>query len=213
MKTDELISLMATSNQPVDTGWLRRATWLAALLAMIAATIAVLLTLGARRDLAGAWATAPVLGKVLLGASVAGIALAVFQRSLRPGLSPRGHLSLILLPIAAAVLSALVVLAQAPAGEWASFTFGRSWQACLIAVVLYGLIPLTAMIAVARRGAPVDLRLTGAAAGIASAALATIAYSVHCPEDTIPFIASWYPLAMGIMAAVGAFAFPRFVRW
>ena len=213
MKTDELISLMATSNQPVDTGWLRRATWLAALLTMIAATIAVLLTLGARRDLAGAWASAPVLGKVLLGASVAGIALAVFQRSLRPGLSPRGHLPLILLPIAAAVLWALVVLARAPAGQWASLTFGGSWKACLIAVVFYGLIPFIAMIAVARRGAPVDLRHTGASAGVASAALATIAYSVHCPEDTIPFIASWYPLAMGIMAVVGALAFPRFVRW
>lgn len=213
MQTDELISLMATSNQPVDTGWLRRATWLAAFLAMIAATIVVLLTLGARRDLAGVWATAPVLGKVLLGASVAGIALAAFQRSLRPGLSPRGRLSLILLPIAAVVLWALVVLASAPVGEWGSLTFGRSWQACLIAVVLYGLIPLIAMIAVARRGAPVDLRLTGAAAGIASAGLATIAYSVHCPEDTIPFIASWYPLAMAIMAAAGAVAFPRFVRW
>lgn len=213
MQTDELISLMATSSQPVDTGWLRRATWLAALVAMIAATIAVLLTLGARRDLAGAWASAPVLGKVLLGASVAGIAVAVFQRSLRPGLRPRGHLSLILLPIAAVMLWALVVLARAPGGEWASLTFGRSWQACLISVVLYGLIPFAAMIAIARRGAPVDLRLTGAAAGVASAALATIAYSVHCPEDTIPFIASWYPLAMAIMAAVGALAFPRFVRW
>ncbi|MGO4816494.1 NrsF family protein [Cupriavidus sp. 2MCAB6] len=36
---------------------------------------------------------------------------------------------------------------------------------------------------------------------------------MHCPEDTIPFIASWYPLAMGMMAIVGALAFPRFVRW
>jgi hypothetical protein len=89
----------------------------------------------------------------------------------------------------------------------------RPELARLIAIPLYALVPFAAMLALARQGAPVDRPFSGACAGVASAGLATIAYSVHCPEDTIPFIASWYPLAMAAMAGFGAWIFPRLVRW
>ena len=70
MQTDDLISVMTASHQPVDTGSLRRATWLAALAALAITIGLVLLTLGSRPDLAKAWMTQPVLAKVLLGACV-----------------------------------------------------------------------------------------------------------------------------------------------
>jgi hypothetical protein len=213
MNTDELISLMAASDQPVDTGWLGRATWLAAILATVATVGLVLVTLGARHDLATAWASGPVLSKALFGASIATIALAAFQKSLRPGLKPRKSLVLIAVPVMAVAIWAAIVLMNASAEQWSALTFGRSWRACLIAIPLYALVPFAAMLALARQGAPVDRPFSGACAGVASAGLATIAYSVHCPEDTIPFIASWYPLAMAAMAGFGAWIFPRLVRW
>jgi hypothetical protein len=213
MQTNDLIALMSASNRPVDTGWLRRATWVCALAALMATAGLVLMTLGTRPDLTSAWMTLPVIAKAAFGASVAIIALALFQASLRPGLKPAQHLPFIAAPLLVAAGWALLTLAQAPAAEWDALIFGPHWRACLIAVPLYALLPLIVLLVLARRGAPVDGSLTGACAGLASAGLATVAYSLHCPADTAPFLATWYPLATAIVAALGAFILPRCLRW
>ena len=213
MQTDELIAVMTAGHRPVDTGWLRRATWLCALAALALTALLVLIVLGARPDLAGAWSTPPVIAKALLGASVAGIALTLFQRSLRPGLKPGRKLPLVALPLAVAAAWALAMLAQAPVADWGALVFGRYWRACLVAVPLYALVPLVILFGLARRGAPVDGRLTGACAGLASAGLATLAYSLHCPDDTAPFLATWYTIAIAAVTGISALIFPRLLRW
>lgn len=213
MQTEDLISLISASNRPVDTGWLRRATWLCALAALSITAGLVLVTLGARPDLASAWMTLPVLAKAVLGASVATIALALFQSSLRPGLKPARRLPLVAIPVLLVAAWALLTLAQAPAEQWSALTFGRYWRACLIAVPLYALLPLVLLLLLARRGAPVDGALTGACAGLASAGLATVAYSLHCPDDTVPFLATWYTIAIALVTGLGALVLPRFMRW
>lgn len=213
MQTDDLISLMSASSQPVDTGWLRRTSWLGALGVLAVTAGLVLLTLGSRPDLASAWTTLPVIAKAAFGASVAAIALVLFQSSLRPGLKPARRLPFFALPLLVAAGWALMTLAQAPAEQWSALIFGRHWRACLVAVPLYALLPLIALLLLARRGAPVHGALTGACAGLASAGLATVAYSLHCPDDTAPFLATWYSIATVIVAALGALIFPRFLRW
>lgn len=213
MQTDDLITLMSASNRPVDTGWLSRVTWLCAL-AMLSVTAGlILLTLGARPDLGEAWMTLPVLAKAVFGASVAGVALVLFQASLRPGLKPARRLPLVAVPLVIAAGWALLTLAQAPAEQWSALVFGRYWRACLIAVPLYALLPLVTLLLVARRGAPVNGPLTGACAGLASAGLATIAYSLHCPDDTAPFLATWYTIAIAGVTGLGTLIVPRFLRW
>lgn len=213
MQTNDLIALMTASHQPVDTGWLRRATWLAASAALAATVMLVLITLGARPDLASAWMTLPVIAKALLGAGVATIALALFQSSLRPGLKPARRLPLVAIPLLLVAGWALLTLAQAPAEQWSVLTFGRYWRACLVAVPLYALLPLVVLLLLARRGAPVDGTLTGACAGLAAAGLATVAYSLHCPDDTPPFLATWYTIAIAFVTGFGAVILPRFLRW
>jgi len=213
MQTDDLISMMTADHRKVDTGWLRRVTWLAALVALSLTILLVLATLGARRDFAGTWMTLPVIAKALLGASLAAVALAVFQRSLRPGLRPGPALWLALLPIAFVAGWALLTLAQAPAESWSGLIFGRNWRACLIAVPLYSVVPFLILLALARRGAPIDGRLTGMAAGVASAGLAIVGYSLHCPDDTVPFLATWYPIALATVTTLATMIAPRFLRW
>lgn len=213
MQTDELIAVMTAGHRRVNTGWLRRATWLCALAALLLTALLVLVVLGPRPDLAGAWSTPPVMAKALLGASIAGIALVLFQRSLRPGLKPGRKLPLVAVPLALAAAWALATLAQVPAEQWNALIFGRYWRACLIAVPLYALVPLMVLFGLARRGAPVDGRLTGACAGLASAGLATLAYSLHCPDDTAPFLAIWYTIAIAAVTGIGALVFPRLLRW
>lgn len=213
MQTNDLISLMSASARPVDTGWLRRATLLCALVALSASVGLVLLTLGARPDFARAWMTLPVIAKATFGASIAAMALVLFQDSLRPGLKPARRLPFVAVPLLVAAGWALLTLAQAPAEQWNALIFGRYWRACLIAVPLYALLPLAVLLLLARRGAPVDGVLTGACAGLASAGLATVAYSLHCPDDTVPFLATWYTIATVIVAALGALTLPRLLRW
>ncbi|AZO79231.1 MULTISPECIES: DUF1109 domain-containing protein [unclassified Bosea (in: a-proteobacteria)] len=213
MKTDELISLMAASHQPVDTGRLRHATWLAAAAALGVTATVLVNTLGVRPDLAAAIMTMPVIAKLLFGGSIAVIALILFQQSLRPGLQPRRLLPLAAIPAALIAGFALLTLAQAPAEQWNSLIFGRYWRSCLVNVPLYALLPLAVLLLLARRGAPIDGRLTGASAGLASGGLAAVAYALHCPDDTIPFLAIWYTLAVALVAGVSALALPRLLRW
>jgi hypothetical protein len=213
MQTDDLISLMTASHRPVDTRWLRRVTWLCALAALAVTAVLVLLVLGARHDLASAWLTVPVVAKALFGAGVAGIALTLFQRSLRPGLKPGRYLPLVAVPIALVAGWAVLALSRVPAEQWSTLIFGNYWRACLIAVPLYALVPLAVLCGLARCGAPVDGRLTGTCAGLASAGLATIAYTLHCPDDTAPFLATWYTLAIAAVTGLGALTFPRLLRW
>jgi hypothetical protein len=157
--------------------------------------------------------TLPVVAKALMGASLAAVALFVLQRSLRPGLRSGPWLALALLPIAFVLGWALLTLTQAPAENWSGLIFGRNWRACLIAVPLYSVVPFLILLGLARRGAPVDGRVTGAAIGIASAGLAIVGYSLHCPDDAVPFLATWYPLALAIVTMLATLIAPRFLRW
>lgn len=213
MRTDDLISVMSASSQPIDTGWLRRGTWLAALAALVLTVALLGFTIGVRRNLAGAIVTTPVIAKILFGASIAIIALILFQRSLRPGLKPKRLLPLVAVPVGLVAAWAVLTLALAPAEQWQALIFGRYWRSCLFNVPLYALVPLVALPWLARRGAPVDTTLTGLCAGLAAAGLSVVAYALHCPDDTVPFLATWYTLAIAMVTIFAGLVFPRLLRW
>lgn len=213
MKTDDFVSLLASDAGHVQPASFARSTGLTALAGLALCASAILAMVGPRIDLAAAAMTPPVLAKFALGASVAGLALIAFQRSLRPGRAAAGPLALVLLPVAAVLAWALAVLTSQPMAAWPALVLGRSWSACLVLVSLYALLPLGLLFALARRGAPVRPRLTGLAAGVGAAGLATLAYALHCPEDAAPFLATWYPLAMAVAGGIGALAGPRLLRW
>lgn len=213
MKTDDLVTLLASDSGPVERASFARATGLTALAGLAACAAAVLLLFGPRLDLAAALVTPPVLAKFALGASVAALALIAFQRSLQPGRAAVGVLALVLLPVAAVLAWALAVLTTQPMPAWPALVLGRSWSVCLVMVPLYAALPLAGLFVLARRGAPVRPRLTGLAAGVGAAGLATLAYALHCPEDAVPFLATWYPMAMAVAGGLGALAGPRLLRW
>ena len=61
--------------------------------------------------------------------------------------------------------------------------------------------------------APTRLRLAAAAAGFAAGSFGALAYSLHCPELSAPFIGVWYLLGMLIPTSLGAWLGPRLLRW
>ena len=213
MRTDDLIATLTADHRVVDTTWLNRATVWTALFALAITVLLVLATLGPRRDFASQWLMGAVTVKVAYGACLAGLALVVFQRSLRPGLQPGRLLWLCLLPIGVAVGWAALTFSQAPVESWSGLTYGHYWRTCLIAAPAYALVPSVLLLALARRGAPVDRRLTGVSAGLASAGIAIIGYGLHCPDDTAPFMAAWYSIAIAIITPCSTIIAQRLLRW
>ncbi|WP_260683900.1 NrsF family protein, partial [Rhizobium laguerreae] len=77
----------------------------------------------------------------------------------------------------------------------------------------YALAPAVFLFLVMRHGAPDHPGQAGAIAALASAGIAATLYASNCPDDSPLFVATWYPIAILIVAAAGYFAGRRFLRW
>ncbi|WP_260691515.1 NrsF family protein [Rhizobium laguerreae] len=75
------------------------------------------------------------------------------------------------------------------------------------------LAPAVFLFLVMRHGAPDHPGQAGAIAALASAGIAATLYASNCPDDSPLFVATWYPIAILIVAAAGYFAGRRFLRW
>jgi hypothetical protein len=100
-----------------------------------------------------------------------------------------------------------------PADLWGTRMIGSNSMHCLTMVPLLSLAPLAALVFAMRAGAPQNPAIAGALAGAAAAGIAATLYAANCPDDSPLFVASWYPLATIIVAAIGAAAGARLLRW
>jgi hypothetical protein len=110
------------------------------------------------------------------------------------------------------IIAAVALAESAPQAREALF-LGATWRSCpwLIAGLS---VPVFVAIAWAmKRMAPTHPRRAGAMAGLASGAVASLVYSIHCPELGAPFLGTWYVAGMLIPAAVGAVIGERLLRW
>ena len=64
-----------------------------------------------------------------------------------------------------------------------------------------------------RHGAPNRPALAGALAGMLSAGLAATLYAAQCTDDLPLFVATWYTIATAMVAAIGALAGSRMLRF
>jgi hypothetical protein len=134
-------------------------------------------------------------------------------RLARPDAKPRALALWLIAPfvlLAAGVVAELLVV---PQGEWLTRLIGHNSMFCMRMIPLLAAPILAALIIALRAGAPLHPGLTGALAGAASAGIAALLYSSHCPDDSPLFVATWYPLATLICMGVGALAGRRFLAW
>ena len=87
------------------------------------------------------------------------------------------------------------------------------WATCILCIPLFALIPFVALIWALRKGAPTNLTRTGAIAGLVAGALGAAAYALHCPDDSLPFIAIWYGAMVLLCSWIGARLGPWVLRW
>jgi hypothetical protein len=90
---------------------------------------------------------------------------------------------------------------------------GSNSRVCLAAIPLMSLPLLAAALIGLRHGAPTRPAITGAIAGLASAGLAATLYASHCTDDSPLFVATWYSIGTALVAAIGALAGSRVLRF
>ncbi|WP_433691926.1 NrsF family protein [Herbaspirillum seropedicae] len=213
MKTDDLISMMASGVTPVDRRLPVKQMAQALLLGGLGALLLMLKIYGLRPDL-GLMLGVPLFWiKLAFPTALAVGAMLVLRRLVRPGLRVGVRWAGIALPGLAVWAGGALVLLSAPLAQRLPLLMGISWRSCPFNIALLS-IPLFIGIFWAVRGmAPTRLRLTGAIAGLLAGATATMVYCLHCPEMGVPFWGVWYFLGILIPAAAGLLLGPRLLRW
>jgi hypothetical protein len=211
MKTDKLIDALVTDRMPHG----RPLRWGLAAALLAGGLMSLLIffaTLGVRADIEpalGTWRFDLKVGLVLLAL---GLAFSLCIALSGPVAPP--HPGRRLLPLAAlAVLAVAIELLVLPSASWASRLVGSNALVCLVAIPTLAIVPLAAVLAILRSGAPASPTLAGGAAGLLSAAAAAALYAFHCFDDSPLFVVTWYALATLPVIALGAVVGHRLLRW
>ena len=212
MKTNDLIAALAADAKTTKTPLSR--VWAVALAgsAIVAAAV-FFTTIGPRADIATAIESARFLFKFVVTLALAGSALFVLDRLARPGASTTVQwLALLLAPLLLAAAIGVELYLQ-PAEQWSMLAQGKNSLVCLTYIPLIGVGPLAVMILALRRGAPTRPALAGAIAGIVAGGIAATFYAAHCIDDSPLFVATWYSMAIAMLAVAGGIAGRLFARW
>jgi hypothetical protein len=212
VRTSEFIAALAADRIPKRVDIDRR--FAAALaLGVVGSLVLYVLFVGPRPDFAAAVRTVRFNLKFLVAAALALPSILLLVRLARPEVKP-GALALWLLApfilLATGVAAELMVV---PSDEWLSRLMGHNMRYCTTMIPMMAAPILAALIVAMRAGAPQHPGWTGALAGAASAGIAAFLYASHCTDDSPLFVATWYPIATLVCAAVGALAGRRFLTW
>lgn len=211
MKTDELIDLVSrdavASRRP--EGPLLGAT----LVTLFASTVALLVTLGPRTDLAAVLPSAPFLAKVVLATVAAIPAWLLLREAARPEVRLAGRLRWFLVPLALALGLALVSLLGTPPDAWADALRGDTLFACLLSIPLFASPMLAGLLWALQRAAVTDTARAGTLAGLCAGALSASVYALHCIEDDPIFFGVWYSLGVILVALAGRAIGRRTLQW
>jgi hypothetical protein len=213
MKTDELISMLATGVEPVPRRTTTRRLVLALAVGLPLAAAIMLMDYGMRSDLVEAMFWPMLWVKILYPLFFAWAAFVLVQRLARPGV--RGGWAWL------ALAAPVVVIWVMAAASWTSaepadrmpLLMGQTWRSCAFSIAWISLPVFAAAIFALRGLAPTRPALAGAAAGAMAGGAGAMVYALHCPEMNAPFLAVWYLLGMLIPVAVGALIGPRLLRW
>lgn len=213
MKTDDLVTMLATGAGAVEPPAASRRFTLAIGWGALGASLLMAVLLGARDDLAEASGLPMFWVKFGFVAALTAASVVAALRLSRPGASlGRVPIALAAPLLAIWALAGAVLLAAEPA-ERSALVFGETWAWCPFNITVLS-VPVWATSMWAMKGlAPTRLRLAGATCGLLAGAVGALVYTLHCPELAAPFLAIWYVLGVMVPTVAGALIGPRLLRW
>lgn len=213
MDTNDLIRTLAADNDTHErsVGHLL----LAALVLAVPVSTALFLTnLGVRPDVMTAMRNPMFDLKFVVTMALAVVAIVVSLHLSRPEASLGRWAWLLAIPVGLLGIGMVGEMTMMPHRAPMSVRMiGSNSKLCVVAIPLLSLPLLAAALFALRRGAPSRPALTGAFAGLLSAGLAATLYAAHCIDDSPMFVAMWYSIAAAIVAAIGAFAGSRVLKF
>jgi hypothetical protein len=181
--------------------------------AVVVAALVWMLALGPRPDIAAAAATPRFLFKFVATLALAVPAVLAWRAAARPEARLAPLLAALLVAPVLMLGAVAVEFAAVPAGARMARMMGTNAMLCLTFIPLIGAVPLALLMVALRRGAPQNPTLAGMLCGLAAGGIAATFYAAHCFDDSPFFVATWYTLAILLLAAAGALAGRRWLRW
>jgi hypothetical protein len=169
--------------------------------------------LGMRQDLSNPGVLEFMFVKIGFAAAVTVLGWRLLIRHTRPGGENHSRIFLTGVPFVALVALAAVNLILVPAAHWSQLFTGERLLQCLLSIPVMAIVPFAVIVWAVRNAAPTNLLRTGALAGLVAGGIGAMAYALHCPNDSLPFIALWYGGAIVFCALGGAALGPRLLRW
>lgn len=213
MKTDDLITMLATGVEPVPSHVAARRMRTALLAGLAGAFLILALGYGVRPDLRHASELPMFWVKLGFPGLVAVAALLLLWRLSHPGMRPGAAWLGLVLPWLAVLLLAAWALVQAQPDQRLGLVLGATWQGCAFSIALVSSPVFVAVLWAVKGLAPTRLGLAGACAGLLAGAVGATVYALHCPELEAPFLAVWYVAGMLIPIALGAWLGRRVLHW
>lgn len=212
MDTNELIrTLAADARSPavsLSTVWCG-----AAGLAVALAGAVFFATLGPRPDIAVAAETPRFLFKFIVTIALAASAFGLARALSRPGEAWRRAMPFVAVAPALIAMAVVVELVLLPQEMWSTRMIATNSLVCLTYVPLIGLGPLGIFLLAIRHGATTRPALAGMVAGVLAGGIAATFYAAQCTDDSPLFVATWYTIAIALLAVVGGAIANRFCRW
>lgn len=213
MTTDQLISLLVADLKPVDPRRILRAVIVALAIGTAAAFGVMLLIFGIGLEMPGARDPDFLATKLLFAFAVVVTGAIFLPRLARPGAEMNSCSALIFAPFATIAAVAAVALGSAHFSTWTGMVVGKDSLTCLLSIPLLAVLPFTALIWALSIGAPMDRTRAGKIAGLVGGGLGALACAFPCADGSLPSIALWYGLPIGICATFGAKLGPSLLRW
>lgn len=193
---------------PLPAAW-----WAAAGLAIALSAAAFFAMLGPRPDIATAAETYRFLFKFVITITLAASAFGCVRALSRPGVPSHKTIACLSAAPAFIAIAVAVELFTLPPGAWLAAMAGTNSMACLTYITLIGIGPLAIFLRTLHYCAPTKPALAGAVAGLLAGGIAATFYAAQCPNDSPLFVATWYTIAIAILAILGSVGARRMVRW
>jgi hypothetical protein len=213
MRTDDLISRLSETIEPVPALLVPRLLVLGLGAGAVLSAIVMMASIGLRHDLLHAMGGGAFWMKFVYTFAVAALSLKLVEQLARPDAQPGRLAWLPALPFLAILTLALLQFMPADTAERHALIMGGSARVCSILIATLALPLFIGLFWALRRLAPTRLTEAGAAAGLLAGSAAATIYAFHCPESTPTFIAIWYTVGILLPALVGAALGRWLLRW